>query len=1003
MKAYVLISFVMCVLSVAAINAQAAETDDMERYKEADPLKGGVIQQQIYRQTTHRLALKGIKSVLHGLYPNAEQDEAFYAYDHELMSKGDLNKLMEGSSEDYFNQMDSGLTLPANQENLQKTVSNYYPGISKGEAVRRIARGRNNWIVWTGGNDRFWNYMARATFGSVDFLKTISNIPAYGRENRWQILGLINEPCFKKASGPRTDRWGLLLDERIVSADCPKDPFADSTKYPGLKIGARGTVVDKKKNKVLEVGSFYGEPTGIVGLRLFTNPDFDEKAAKAWDPVKFYNDENYYNNPNLIRPYRVGMACAFCHVGPNPTRPPADANFNNLKWENLNSNVGAQYFWVDRILAWNFKKNEDNFVYQLLHTSRPGSLDTSLISSDQINNPRTMNAVYELPARLTLAKKMNHEERLKGPELDNNQFNFLPVNDLPPESVLRDWYSSSKKGSAGKGDTKTSLTMRVLKDGSDSVGALGALNRVYVNIGLFSEEWIQNFIPLIGGKFVTPFRIDVAEKRSHFWNATVNQTPDLALYFLAATKKDKLADAPGGAQYLKDFNGEIVNHGKEVFAQSCAGCHSSKLPEKAYSYFAADKNCTGEGYLNCWKAYAKYTYSEDFQKEMLVMVKQPDFLDQNFMSTDLRIPITVVESQLCSPVATNALKNNTWDNFSSNSYKKLPTVGEFLVSFPNGSLTKMTNESVKVPGGGRGYLRPPSLVSLWSTAPFLQNNTLGKFDYRGTVAGRMASFDDSIHRLLYPEKRGQAMKAKGEMTVEFKTSSGDTLNGIMDVTTADSYLIIPQGYLPKFIFTGLIKVVGAAKVSEFMEQGIAYRDVPSLPGQEMRSVASTADNNEPKKNWIQRIIASIAGDEEEAAPLIPDEVTANYSDVEKGKALKIGPIPAGVPVNLIANIDMSGSISTVIDAVVSMFHAVTALKANTKLSPEEKLKIFMDNAGAALLKASKCKDFVVNKGHYFGTEYARGNKGDRDAVTTPEGKAALAKDKEALIEYLKYF
>ena len=40
----------------------------------------------------------------------------------------------------------------------------------------------------------------------------------------------------------------------------------------------------------------------------------------------------------------------------------------------------------------------------------------------------------------------------------------------------------------------------MLKDGSDSVGALGALNRVYLNIGLFSEEWLLHFNPLVGGK-----------------------------------------------------------------------------------------------------------------------------------------------------------------------------------------------------------------------------------------------------------------------------------------------------------------------------------------------------------------------------------------------------------------------------------------------------------------------------------------------------------------------
>ena len=44
----------------------------------------------------------------------------------------------------------------------------------------------------------------------------------------------------------------------------------------------------------------------------------------------------------------------------------------------------------------------------------------------------------------------------------------------------------------------------VLKDGADSVGALGALNRVYLNIGTFSEEWLLHFNPLIGGKRITP-------------------------------------------------------------------------------------------------------------------------------------------------------------------------------------------------------------------------------------------------------------------------------------------------------------------------------------------------------------------------------------------------------------------------------------------------------------------------------------------------------------------
>ena len=46
----------------------------------------------------------------------------------------------------------------------------------------------------------------------------------------------------------------------------------------------------------------------------------------------------------------------------------------------------------------------------------------------------------------------------------------------------------------------TVVTPRVLKDGADSVGALGALNRVYINIGVYSEEWLRHFKALIGGQ-----------------------------------------------------------------------------------------------------------------------------------------------------------------------------------------------------------------------------------------------------------------------------------------------------------------------------------------------------------------------------------------------------------------------------------------------------------------------------------------------------------------------
>ena len=425
----------------------------------------------------------------------------------------------------------------------------------------------------------------------------------------------------------------MWLDKR--SPNCPPDPFENEQKYPGVKIGARG--------KNLPVGSFYGYASGIVGLRLFPNPDFDEAAQKKWDPVRYYNDPSYYNSKDLIRPYRVGMSCAFCHAGPNPLKPPADPE--HPEWANLSSNVGAQYFWIDRIFDWD--ADPTSYVFQLFHTSRPGSLDTSLVSTDNINNPRTMNAVYALGPRLQQAKRFG-KETLGGGGLNNKQFNDY----VPASSPLAGFFVAPN----------TVYSPRVLKDGSDSVGALGALNRVYLNIGLFSEEWLLHFNPLIGGRTTTPIEIAVARKNSTYWGSTEAQTPDMALFFLKSTDPHKLKDAPGGAAYLTK-NAGMLNRGKMVFADRCARCHSSKLPTPAVGLDPG--GCSGKDYLTCWNKYWAWTKTDDFKSKMREIVMRPDFLDDNFLSIEDRIPVTLLQTNACSPLATNAIAGNIWDNFSS--------------------------------------------------------------------------------------------------------------------------------------------------------------------------------------------------------------------------------------------------------------------------------------------------------------------------------------------------
>jgi hypothetical protein len=799
--------------------------------------------------------------------------------DDEAKRAGRAAESFLAADEDYFRDMDYGITKDAPA--VAAALDPFVPGISPEDAQKAVARGRNNWIVWSGGNDRLWDHLSRDSFGALDLLKTISTHPSLKQqhENRWQWLGLVNEPCFEATKGPREDRFGLWLDVR--EEGCEPDPFENEEKYPGVEIGARG--------KTVPVGSFYGYATGIVGLRLFPNPDFDEKAKAHWDAKRYYEDPGYYNDKNLVRPYRVGMSCGFCHVGPNPSNPPSDPE--NPEWENLSSNPGAQYFWVDRILMWN--PEETNYVYQMFHTSRPGVVDTSLISSDNINNPRTMNAIYNLAARLDMATKWG-KETLAGGGLNNKQ-----LNDYVPEgSPLAQFYQ--------KPDTV--FTPRVLKDGSDSVGALGALNRVFINIGLFSEEWLLHFKPLLGGPKTSPIEIAVAEKNSSYWKATEAQTPDVALFFLATAKPDLLANAPGGATYLTQDAAQLT-HGKEVFAERCARCHSSKLPEKAFTFFP-NNGCVGPDYLKCWNEYWEWTKTDEFKAPMREIALQDDFTANNFLSTELRVPVTLLETNACSPLATNAIRDNIWDNFSSETYKSLPSVGSIQVHHP------ITGEvyEVEMPAGGRGYTRPPSLISLWSTAPYLLNNTVGDFYWSGSVEDRMKSFDDGITKMLWPEKReGNGM---------FMTRSGKELPGVIDRTPVMTKLSIPTGYLPD----ALQPLVG-----------VGERFAPWLFG---------------------------------------------------SGGVEIGPIPEGTPINLIANIDLDDP-KKVIPVLIDL---KKVLKKLPKDATTEQAREILAPVVEPLLSVSKCRDFVVNRGHYFGTDY----------LPAREGEPGLSdEDKYALIELLK--
>jgi hypothetical protein len=517
--------------------------------------------------------------------------------------------------------------------------------------------GRNTWNLWSAGNQRFWNRAAQDSYGLIDLLKTLDN-RKYPRGERFKILGLVNEPGFRAPSEP--DEFGLWLDQQVE----PEPKGIDET--------------------------VYGKSSGVLGFRLFPNPDFNEEARKKWDGDRFMNDPTYYNDNKLVRPYRVGVACGSCHIAPNPSNPPAEPE--NPRWENLASAIGNQYINEGKVFACNVEKG--GFFYEMLAAQPRGTSDTSRIATDHINNPNAINAIFLLGERERIAAT----EKVAGGTLA-----------LPGEKEEM-W-----------------PVPHILKDGADSIGVAGATIRVYVNIGMFSEYWLTRHDRLIGLTPQKPFEIPYARQHSVFWRATEERLPMIAAFF-RRLKPFHLADAPDGKIHITTDEA-VMTRGKEVFAESCAACHSSKQPP------ATIDPRSGEG-----KAWFR------------AAVMAPDFLENNFLSNDKRYPLTKIETNSARAFATNAKAGHIWDNFSSQTYKELSPVDEleFFNPFDETHPIKFKAREKNV---GPGYYRTASLVSVWSSAPLLHTNMLGKFTGDPSVAGRMEAFNDAIEKLLWPEKR----------------------------------------------------------------------------------------------------------------------------------------------------------------------------------------------------------------------------------------------------------
>jgi len=150
------------------------------------------------------------------------------------------------------------------------------------------------------------------------------------------------------------------------------------------------------------------------------------------------------------------------------------------------------------------------------------------------------------------------------------------------------------------------------------------------------------------------------------------------------------------------------------------------------------------------------------------------------------------------------------------------------------------------------------------------------------------------------------------------------------------------------------------------------------------------------------------------------ELFRNFADIGSAEmpwlfgqgGIEIGPIPAGSPVGLLSNLNqLSEEPSKRLERDARFAKAVLDLTADLKrlgkyVSDEQADAVLVKRVDE-LLALSKCPDLVVNRGHYFGTDYLEpAEKADpnlRAKAISDRGAGLSDSDKRALIEFLKTF
>jgi hypothetical protein len=581
------------------------------------------------------------------------------------------------------------------------------PGFLAGEQDFTDAEkiGRRIWLYATAGNSRFHSYVMQQRLGiMVDWYRVLNTDQ---RDERFATWGIINDPGCCTPGDPdcparsKDETYGFDWCEgdtellSFVGRDGYRDPACDLPDVPVAAGDPHGPEDLRQDSCDLE----FGTSTGVMGIRKFPNPRFD---ARVWrelngSPGTWSGYQTRLDDGSVEPPFLIGISCGSCHIAFDPLNPPEDPA--HPEWENIDALVGNQYSRFSELLASGMPK--DGLEWQIFSHARPGTVDTSAVPNDTVNNPGTINALINLEKR-----PLHEHEILKWREAES----------CPAGADSAECWCELGNDKCWLKSTQTELVPNILKGGEDSIGALEAIQRVYVNIGSCSEQaWINHLVDLRQADpeqrlfRQTPFDIGQTRRDCANFRAIEDRLPEILAFLLTARPSElyvarRLASNDDLVVALEQrFGDGAVARGRALFAENCARCHAS-----------VDSQATLTPASVALEPFAE----RDFLR---TDPARPD-LRLDWLGNDELTPAAEVGTYRARALHSNHMAGHIWQEYGSATLRAKP---------PSEPLP----EALRRKDGGRGYYRNISLLSVWAHAPFMHNNAIGpELCGRGDVA-----------------------------------------------------------------------------------------------------------------------------------------------------------------------------------------------------------------------------------------------------------------------------